>query len=87
VEAMGQLHPSLGPEREVHLAVRLGIHTGLVVVGDVGGGPPARPRRPQHPGDQCRDVSAPRGVLCLPAVRHTSRERPGTAAGGLSCAL
>src|SRR4029434_7835399 len=38
VEAMGQLHPSLGSEREVHLAVRLGIHTGLVVVGDVGGG-------------------------------------------------
>jgi class 3 adenylate cyclase/predicted ATPase len=38
VEAMGQLHPSLGPEREVHLAVRLGIHTGLVVVGDVGEG-------------------------------------------------
>src|SRR6266849_6357653 len=38
LEAMGQLHTSLGPEREVHLAVRLGIHTGLVVVGDVGGG-------------------------------------------------
>ena len=38
IEAMGQLHPSLGQEREVHLAVRLGIHTGLVVVGDVGGG-------------------------------------------------
>src|SRR6266568_2183304 len=38
IEAMGQLHPSLGPEREVHLAVRLGIHTGLVVVGEVGGG-------------------------------------------------
>ena len=38
VEAMGQLNTSLGPEREVHLAVRLGIHTGLVVVGDVGGG-------------------------------------------------
>ena len=38
LEAMGQLHPSLGPGREVPLAVRLGIHTGLVVVGDVGSG-------------------------------------------------
>jgi predicted ATPase/class 3 adenylate cyclase len=38
LEAMRQLHTSLGPEREVYLAVRLGIHTGLVVVGDVGGG-------------------------------------------------
>ena len=38
IEAMGQFHTSLGPEREVHLAVRLGIHTGLVVVGDVGDG-------------------------------------------------
>jgi predicted ATPase/class 3 adenylate cyclase len=38
VEAVGQLHTSLGPAREVQLAVRLGIHTGLVVVGEVGGG-------------------------------------------------
>jgi class 3 adenylate cyclase/predicted ATPase len=38
VEALGQLNARLAPERGVTLAVRLGIHTGLVVVGDVGGG-------------------------------------------------
>jgi class 3 adenylate cyclase/tetratricopeptide (TPR) repeat protein len=38
VEALGQLNARLTRERGVHLAVRLGIHTGLVVVGDVGGG-------------------------------------------------
>src|SRR2546421_7409094 len=35
---MGQLNIRLTQERGVHLAVRLGIHTGLVVVGEVGGG-------------------------------------------------
>src|SRR5438552_9109997 len=38
VEALGQLNTRLERERGVHLAVRLGIHTGLVVVGEVGGG-------------------------------------------------
>jgi class 3 adenylate cyclase len=38
VEAMAQLNMRLARERGVQLAVRLGIHTGLVVVGDVGGG-------------------------------------------------
>jgi class 3 adenylate cyclase len=37
VEAMGQLNTRLEQERGVQLAVRLGIHTGLVVVGEVGG--------------------------------------------------
>jgi predicted ATPase/class 3 adenylate cyclase len=37
VEAVGQLNTRPGQEQGVHLAVRLGIHTGLVVVGDVGG--------------------------------------------------
>src|SRR5215475_7931821 len=38
VEALGQLNIRLEPERGVSLAVRLGCHTGLVVVGEVGGG-------------------------------------------------
>jgi len=38
VEAMAQLNTRLGRERGVQLAVRLGIHTGLVVVGEVGSG-------------------------------------------------
>ena len=37
VEALEQLNTRLGQERELHLAARLGCHTGLVVVGEVGG--------------------------------------------------
>jgi class 3 adenylate cyclase/predicted ATPase len=39
VEALGQLNTHLAQARGVHLAVRVGIHTGVVVVGEVGGGP------------------------------------------------
>ena len=46
VEALGQLNIRLKQERGVHLAVRLGIDTGLVVVGEVGGGA----RQEQWPG-------------------------------------
>jgi class 3 adenylate cyclase/predicted ATPase len=38
VEALGQLNVRLQQDQGVELAVRLGIHTGLVVVGEVGGG-------------------------------------------------
>jgi class 3 adenylate cyclase len=38
VEALGQLNTRLAQEQGVSLAVRLGIHTGLVVVGEMGGG-------------------------------------------------
>jgi class 3 adenylate cyclase len=38
VEAMGTLNTRLEQEHGVRLAVRLGIHTGLVVVGEIGSG-------------------------------------------------
>ena len=38
VEAMGQLNARLSQEHGVQLDVRLGIHTGQVVVGEIGGG-------------------------------------------------
>src|SRR5499427_660802 len=38
IDALGQLNTRLEQERGVRLAVRLGIHTGVVVVGEVGGG-------------------------------------------------
>src|SRR4029453_9411013 len=38
IEALGQLNTRLEQEQGVSLAVRLGVHTGLVVVGEVGSG-------------------------------------------------
>jgi predicted ATPase/class 3 adenylate cyclase len=38
IEAVEALNTSLKPAKGITLAVRLGIHTGLVVVGDMGGG-------------------------------------------------
>jgi TOMM system kinase/cyclase fusion protein len=38
VEALGALNARLMPQHGVRLAVRIGIHTGLVVVGEMGGG-------------------------------------------------
>src|SRR5438105_2918856 len=38
LEAMRQLNSRLEQEHHVHLTVRVGIHTGLVVVGEMGGG-------------------------------------------------
>ena len=53
VEAMAQLNTRLEKERGVQLAVRLGIHTGLVVVGEMGGAPTRNSwrwaRRPMSP--------------------------------------
>ncbi len=38
LQAMGTLNRRLAQEKGVHLGVRVGIHTGLVIVGKVGGG-------------------------------------------------
>ena len=38
IEAMGTLNTRLEQDKSIRLAVRLGIHTGLVVVGEMGGG-------------------------------------------------
>jgi class 3 adenylate cyclase len=38
VDALGQLNARLVSERDIQIAVRVGIHTGLVVVGEIGGG-------------------------------------------------
>src|SRR5262249_32296796 len=38
LDALGQLNTRLEQERGMRLAVRLGVHTGLVVVGEMGGG-------------------------------------------------
>lgn len=38
LDAMGTLNARLEPDKGIRLAVRVGIHTGLVVVGEMGGG-------------------------------------------------
>ena len=103
VEAMGQLNTRLTQERGVQLAVRLGIHTGLVVVGDVGGGT----RQEQlalgetpNLAARLQGIAAPNtlvisattfqllgGFFACQPLGHAAPERPGAAAGGLSRAL
>jgi hypothetical protein len=81
VQAMTTLNTHLATQYRVQLAVRLGIHTGPVVVGVMGGGWTARVSRtrgnPQHRGaapkscpgqyrgDQCGDGTARPRDFCL----------------------
>ena len=84
-------HPALPPGEQV--AVRLGVHTGLVVMGDVGAGTPraagpggdaqycgtaATPGNAQHAGDLRRDAAARRWLFRCKALGRT-RSRPGAA--------
>ena len=91
LDALGQLNGRLGSERRVQLAVRLGIHTGLVVVGEVGGGtrqeqlalgetPNLAARLQGIAAPNTLVISAatiltPRRVLCVPAVRDPLKGR------------
>jgi class 3 adenylate cyclase len=73
VEAMAQLNTHLTQERDVQLAIRLGIHTGLVVVGEVGG----RTRQEQLAlGEtpiiayRLQDIAAPNTLVISAATFH-----------------
>ena len=100
VEALGQLNTRLAQERGVHLAVRLGIHTGLVVVGEVGGGT----RQEQlalgetpNLAARLQGIAAPNtlvisaatlqllgGFFTYQSLGTSAAERPGAARRGLS---
>jgi class 3 adenylate cyclase len=54
VEALGRLNERLARERRLQLAVRIAIHTGLVVVGDIG----QRTRREQLALGETPNVAA-----------------------------
>jgi class 3 adenylate cyclase len=76
VEAVGQLNQYLAQERGVRLAVRVGIHTGLVVVGEMGG----RGRQEQLAlGDtpnvaaRLQDLAAPDTIVISAATQRLVR--------------
>jgi class 3 adenylate cyclase len=76
VEAMGQLNQHMAQERGVRLAVRVGIHTGLVVVGEMGG----RGRQEQLAlGDtpnvaaRLQDLAAPDTIVISAATQRLVR--------------
>src|SRR5215831_1888925 len=62
IEAVGQLNTRLGQEHGVQLAVRLGVHTGLVVVGEVG----SRTRQEQLTLDETPNLAARLQGLAAP---------------------
>ena len=103
LEALEQLNTRLTQERGVQVAARLGIHTGLVVVGEVGGGT----RQEQlalgetpNLAARLQGLAAPNtlvisattfhllgGFFACQPLGHPAPQRPGAAAGGLSGAL
>jgi class 3 adenylate cyclase/predicted ATPase len=71
IDALGQLNTRLEQERGVRLAVRLGIHTGLVVVGEIGsGGRQEQLALGETPNIAARlqSLAAPNTVVCSEAT-------------------
>jgi TOMM system kinase/cyclase fusion protein len=71
VDAVGQLHTRLERERGVHLRIRLGIHTGLVVVGDMGSGMRREPLalgEPPNLAARLQGLAAPNTVVLSAAT-------------------
>ena len=93
LEAVGALNVRLEREAGIRLAVRIGIHTGPVVIGEMGGGgrqkqlalgdtPNIASRiqgvgRTRYSGDERDDVPPRRRVLCLSGIGSTVPERHG----------
>ena len=91
VEAMATLNSRLGQRQGVRLAVRVGIHTGLVVVGEMGGGgrqeqlalgdtpeycgPPPGAGGARYRRHQCGDAAAYPGLFYLPRSRGPRRSK------------
>jgi TOMM system kinase/cyclase fusion protein len=76
VEAMGSLNGRLEQEKEVRLAIRIAIHTGLVVVGDMGGrGRPERLALGATPNVAARlqDLATPNTVVMSAATYQLVR--------------
>jgi class 3 adenylate cyclase len=78
LEAVEALNTSLEPAKGITLAVRLGIHTGLVVVGAMGGG--GRQEQlalGEPPNVAARIQSLDPGLFCLPRFERTNTQRCG----------
>ena len=70
VEAIEALHPPLERDTGVRLAVRVGMHTGLVVVGEVAVTAGTASSGRHQPGGQTQSLAAPNTVVISAATQR-----------------